>query len=56
MMGRRGGRGNQLLDNLKERREYWELKCEALDRILWRPRSGRGYGHVIRETVELKVK
>jgi len=48
MMRRRGGRGKQLLDYLKERKEYWKLKGEALDRSLWRPRSGRSYGHVVR--------
>jgi hypothetical protein len=37
MIGRRGGRGKQLLDNLKDRREYWNLKDEALDRSLCRP-------------------
>jgi hypothetical protein len=32
MMGRRGRRRKQLLDNLKEKRRYWKLKEEALDR------------------------
>jgi hypothetical protein len=52
MTGRRGRRRNQLLDDLKEKRRYWELKEEALDRILWRNRFGRGYGPVVRQTVE----
>jgi hypothetical protein len=30
--GRRGRRRKQLLDDLKERRKYWKLKEEALDR------------------------
>jgi hypothetical protein len=28
------------------------LKEEALDRILWRTRTGRGYGPVVRQTTE----
>jgi hypothetical protein len=32
MTGRRGRRHNQLLDGLKEKRRYWKLKKEALDR------------------------
>jgi hypothetical protein len=50
MTGRRGRRRKQLLDDLKEKRRYWELKEEALDRTLWRPRFGRGYGSVVRQT------
>jgi hypothetical protein len=34
MMGRRGRRSKQLLDDLKEKRRYWKLKEEALDRTL----------------------
>ena len=41
MTGRRGGRRKQLLDGIKEKRGYWKLKEEALDRILWRTRFGR---------------
>jgi hypothetical protein len=44
MMGRRGRRRKQLLDELKETRGYWKLKEEALDRTLWRTRFGRRYG------------
>jgi hypothetical protein len=36
MTGRRGRRRKQLLDDLKEKRRYWKLKEEALDRIMWR--------------------
>jgi hypothetical protein len=43
MTGRRGRRCKQLLDDLKEKRRYWKLKEEALDRVLWRIRFGRGY-------------
>jgi hypothetical protein len=51
MTGRRGRRRKQLLDD-KEKRRYWKLKEEALDRILWRTRFGRGYGTVVRQTTE----
>jgi hypothetical protein len=40
--GRQGRRGKQLLDDLKERSEYWKLKEIALDHTLWRIRFGRG--------------
>jgi hypothetical protein len=43
-----GRRRKQLLDDLKEKRRYWKLKEEALDRTLWRTRFGRGYGPVVR--------
>jgi hypothetical protein len=32
MMGKRGRRRKQLLGDLKEKRGYWKLKEEALDR------------------------
>jgi hypothetical protein len=48
VMGRRGRRRKQLLDDFKEKKRYWKLKEEALDRTLWRTRFGRGYGHVVR--------
>jgi hypothetical protein len=34
VMGQQGRRHKQLLDNLKEKRGYWKLKEEALDRAL----------------------
>ena len=43
--GRRGRRRKQLLNGLKEKRGYCKLKDEALDRTLWRIRTGRCYGH-----------
>jgi hypothetical protein len=43
---RRGRRRKQLLDDLEDRRGYSHLKEEALDRIKWRNRFGRGCGHV----------
>jgi hypothetical protein len=50
--GRQGRRCKQLLDDLKEMRGYWKLKEEALDPTQWRTRFGRGYGPVIRQTME----
>jgi hypothetical protein len=41
--GRRGRRRRKLLDDLKGRREYYNLKEEALDRTMWRARFGRGF-------------
>jgi hypothetical protein len=52
MTGRRGRRRKKLLDDLNEKRRYWKLKEEALDRTLWRTRFGRGYGPVVRQTTE----
>jgi hypothetical protein len=52
MTGRRGRRRKQLLDDLKEKKRYWKLKEEALDRTLRRTRFGRGYGLVVRQTAE----
>jgi hypothetical protein len=52
MMGRRERRTKQLLDDLREKRRYWKLKKEALDRILWRTRFGRGYRPVVRQTTK----
>jgi hypothetical protein len=52
MMGRRGRRRKQLLDDLEEKRRYWKLKEEALDRTVWRTRFGRGYGPVVRQTAK----
>jgi hypothetical protein len=43
-MGRGGRRHKQLLYHLKEKRRYWNLKEEALDRSLWRTGFERGYG------------
>jgi hypothetical protein len=52
MIGRRGRRCKQLLDGLKEKRRYWKLKQEALQRTMWRTRFGRGCGPVVRQTTE----
>jgi len=50
--GRRGRRRRKLLDDLKERRGYFHLKEEALDRTMWRARFGRGFGPVVRQTAK----
>jgi hypothetical protein len=52
MTGRWRRRRKQLLDDVKEKRRYWKLKEEALDRTMWRTRFGRGYGPVVRQTTE----
>ena len=44
---RRGRRRKKLLDDLKDRRVYCQLKEEALDRTMWRNRFGRGFGPVV---------
>jgi hypothetical protein len=44
---RRGRRSKQFLDDLGDRRGYSHLKEEALDRIKWRNRFGRGCGPVV---------
>ena len=40
-------RRKKLLDDLKDRRGYCQLKEEALDRTMWRIRFGRGSGPVV---------
>jgi hypothetical protein len=44
---RQGRRHKKLLDDLADRRGYSHLKEEALDRIKWRNRFGRGCGPVV---------
>jgi hypothetical protein len=44
---RRGRRRKKLLDVLGDRRGYSHLKEEALDRIKWRNRFGRGCGPLV---------
>jgi hypothetical protein len=48
--GRRGRRRRKLLDDIKERRGYYHLKEEALDRTTWRNRFWGGFGPVERQT------
>ena len=52
MTERRGRKRRKLLDDLKERRGYSHLKEDALDRIMWRDRFGRGFGPVVRRTTK----
>jgi hypothetical protein len=47
---KQGRRRKKLLDDLKEKRGYWKLKEEALDRTLWGTGVGRGYGPVVKQT------
>ena len=44
---RRGRRRKKQLDALKDRRGYYQLKEEALDRTMWRNFFGRGFGPVV---------
>ena len=44
---RRGRKRKKLLDDLKDRRGYCQLKEDALDRTMWRNRFGRGFGPVV---------
>ena len=44
---RQGRRRKTLLDDLKDRRGYCELKEEALDRTVWRNRFARDFGPVV---------
>ena len=44
---RRGRLCKKLMDDLKERRGYCQLKEEALDRTMWSNRFGRGFGPVV---------
>jgi len=50
--GRRGRRRKKLLDDLKDRRGYYHLKEETLDRTMWRARFGSGFGPVVRQTTK----
>jgi len=52
MTGRRGRKPRKLVDDLKERRGYAQLKEEALDRTMWGARFGRGFGPVVRQTTK----
>jgi len=49
--GRRGRRRRKLLNYLKERIGYSDLKEEALDRSIWRAGFGRGFGPVVRQII-----
>jgi len=49
---RRRRRRRKLLDDLKDRRVYFHLKEEALDRTMRRNRFGGGFGPVVRQKTE----
>jgi hypothetical protein len=49
---RRGRRRRKILYDRKERRGYYHLKEEALDRTMWRAHFGRGFGPVVRQTTK----
>jgi hypothetical protein len=51
-MERRGRTCKQILDDLKEKRGYWEMKEEGPNYTLWSNRFGRGYGPVVRQIVQ----
>ena len=44
---RRGRRRKELLDDLKDRGEYCQLKEESLDRAMWGNCFGRAFGPVV---------
>jgi len=46
--GKRGRRRRQLLNDLRGKKGYWNLKEETLDRTQWRTR----FGSVVRQTTE----
>ena len=47
---RQGRRRKKLLDDLKDRRGYCQLKEEALDRKMWRDCFGISFEPVVRQT------
>ena len=49
---RRGRRRKKLLDDLKDRRGYYHLKEEALDRTMSKNRFGRDVRPVVRQITE----
>ena len=49
---RRGRRRRKLLDDLKDRRGYSQLKEESLDRTVWRNRFRGSFGPVVRQNTE----
>ena len=49
MKGRLGRRRKQLLDDVKEQKDYLKLKEAALPRTVWRTAFGAGRGPVVRQ-------
>ena len=52
MTRRRRRRRKKLLDDLKNRRGYCQLKEEALDRTMWRNPFGRGFRPVVSQITD----
>ena len=52
MAGRQGRKRRKIVDDLKERRGYFHMTEEAVDRTVWRARFGRGFGPVVRQTTK----
>jgi len=50
--GRRGRRRRELVKDCKEKKGYWKLIDEALDRTVWRTRFKRCYGTVVTQTAK----
>jgi hypothetical protein len=50
--GSGGKRHMQLLDDRKEKSEYFKLKEEAQDCTMWNTHFGRDFGPVVRQTTE----
>jgi hypothetical protein len=48
-MRRRGRRGNQLLDDLKKNKNYWNSKEKAVYGTIRRKRFGKDYGTIARQ-------
>jgi len=49
--GRQGRKCQQLFYDLNEKREFYKLKEEALDRALWRTRFEIRYGPALGQTI-----
>ena len=49
---KRGRRRKKLLDDLKDRRGYFHLKEEALNRTMWRHCFGGGFRPFVRQNTE----
>jgi hypothetical protein len=45
----------QLLDDIKEKRIFWNLDEEALDRTLWRTRLGRDCGPIAKQITQRTI-
>ena len=52
VMGKQARRHKQLLDVLKEKRGYWKLKEETLDRTVCGTGFGGGSGSLVRRSIQ----